>query len=72
YNQRLSEQRAQAVAEYFKRMGVAESRLIVEGKGENSPVANNETKEGRAQNRRVEIHFETQEERVVENNEEVK
>ena len=72
YNQRLSEQRAQAVAEYFKRMGVAESRLIVEGRGENSPVANNETKEGRAQNRRVEIHFEAQEERAVENNEEVK
>ncbi|CAH7259381.1 Outer membrane protein A precursor [Vibrio chagasii] len=72
YNQHLSEQRAQAAAEYFKRMGVAETRLIVEGKDESSPVASNDTKEGRAQNRRVEMHFETQEERVVENEEVVK
>ena len=58
YNRLLSKQRAQAVAEYFKHMGISESRLIIEGKGENAPVAINSTKEGRAQNRRVNIHFE--------------
>ncbi|MFM2625695.1 outer membrane beta-barrel protein [Vibrio owensii] len=59
YNQRLSEQRAQALAEYLKRMGIAETRMSVEGQGESQPVANNETAEGRAQNRRVEVVFET-------------
>ncbi|EJG0649754.1 OmpA family protein [Vibrio parahaemolyticus] len=59
YNQRLSEQRAEAVADYLKRMGIAESRLKVEGKGESQPVASNDTAEGRAQNRRVQVLFDT-------------
>ncbi|MFL1022878.1 OmpA family protein [Vibrio parahaemolyticus] len=59
YNQRLSERRAQAVADYLKRMGIAESRLTVTGQGESRPVVSNDTAEGRAQNRRVEVVFET-------------
>ena len=59
YNQRLSERRAQMVADYLKRMGIDESRLSVSGLGENRPIASNDTAEGRAQNRRVEVLFET-------------
>lgn len=59
YNQRLSERRAQAVANYLKRMGIAENRLSVEGGGESHPVASNDSVEGRAQNRRVKVMFDT-------------
>ena len=57
YNQILSEKRAQSVANYLKRLGVSESRLLVVGMGESSPVASNDTAFGRAQNRRVEVIF---------------
>ena len=53
YNQRLSERRAQAVRDYLVSRGVSD--VYVEGKGETQPVADNKTKAGRAQNRRVEI-----------------
>ncbi|EIZ1552231.1 hypothetical protein MOU90_004972, partial [Vibrio parahaemolyticus] len=39
--------------------GIAESRLMVMGQGESHPVASNDTAEGRAQNRRVEVVFDT-------------
>tara|TARA_R110002096_G_scaffold110035_13_gene240550 strand:- start:8043 stop:8780 length:738 start_codon:yes stop_codon:yes gene_type:complete len=55
YNQNLSEQRAQSVASYLRSQGLAGQRFSVMGYGEQSPIASNETKEGRAQNRRVEI-----------------
>lgn len=55
YNQGLSEQRAQSVAGYLRSQGVAGQRFNVMGYGEQSPVASNSTKEGRSQNRRVEI-----------------
>jgi OOP family OmpA-OmpF porin len=55
YNQGLSERRASAVADYFKKNGIAESRFTTSGRGEMDPVASNETKEGRAKNRRVDI-----------------
>jgi outer membrane protein OmpA-like peptidoglycan-associated protein len=55
YNQGLSERRALAVADYFERNGVARDRFITSGRGEMDPVASNETKEGRARNRRVDI-----------------
>jgi OmpA-OmpF porin, OOP family len=55
YNEGLSQRRAQSVAEYLQQAGVPGSRLITSGAGENQPVATNETPEGRAQNRRVEI-----------------
>lgn len=55
YNQRLSEQRAQAVAEYLPRHGVSFSRISTEGRGEYEPRADNATEAGRQLNRRVEI-----------------
>lgn len=55
YNQRLSEQRAQAVAGYLIAQNVMRDRFYVGGLGETSPIASNDTPQGRAQNRRVEI-----------------
>ncbi|MEG0718358.1 MAG: OmpA family protein [Comamonas sp.] len=55
YNQKLSERRAQAVKAYLESKGIDKSRVYTEGKGEAQPVADNKTKAGRAQNRRVEI-----------------
>ena len=55
YNQRLSEQRAQAVADYLTELGVEASRINVRGEGALMPVSTNATAEGRARNRRVEI-----------------
>jgi outer membrane protein OmpA-like peptidoglycan-associated protein len=55
YNQRLSEQRAQAVGDFLVQRGVSRERLILTGAGETRPVASNETEAGRAENRRVEI-----------------
>jgi OmpA-OmpF porin, OOP family len=54
-NQRLSEERAQAVRTFLVSQGVAQSRLVAVGRGEEQPVASNETPEGRANNRRVEL-----------------
>ncbi|NJO36784.1 MAG: OmpA family protein [Rhizobiales bacterium] len=55
YNQGLSERRALAVADYLQRNGVAPDRFTTSGRGEMDPVASNETKDGRARNRRVDI-----------------
>ncbi len=55
YNQVLSERRARSVSNYFQSRDVEPLRLGTYGHGENYPVADNSTKEGRALNRRVEI-----------------
>lgn len=55
YNQQLSERRATSVASYLTSHGVKHARIVTLGAGEGHPVATNETEEGRAQNRRVEI-----------------
>lgn len=55
YNQTLSERRAGAVASYLTSRGVQSARLATRGYGESEPIASNETEEGRAENRRVEI-----------------
>jgi outer membrane protein OmpA-like peptidoglycan-associated protein len=55
YNQRLSEQRAQAVASYLIARGVSQSRIAVRGYGETMPIADNGSEAGRAANRRVEL-----------------
>lgn len=55
YNQRLSSDRASSVASVLIREGVASSRIRAFGRGEDEPVATNQTDAGRAQNRRVEI-----------------
>ncbi|WP_082113068.1 OmpA family protein [Pseudoxanthomonas suwonensis] len=54
-NQRLSEQRAAAVAQYLQAQGVQQQRLITVGGGKRYPIASNDTEAGRAANRRVEI-----------------
>jgi OOP family OmpA-OmpF porin len=55
YNMRLSLRRANAVRDYLIAGGISASRIRAEGFGESQPVASNETAEGRAQNRRVEL-----------------
>jgi len=55
YNLKLSKQRADVVAKYITDAGVASSRMTVQGFGEAAPRFDNDTKEGQAGNRRVEI-----------------
>jgi outer membrane protein OmpA-like peptidoglycan-associated protein len=55
YNQSLSERRAQAVAGYLASQGVKQERLMTVGAGETRPIASNDTEQGRATNRRVEL-----------------
>ena len=55
YNQDLSRRRAQTVRQYLIEKGIVATRLTATGYGESAPVAGNETREGRAQNRRVEL-----------------
>lgn len=54
-NQTLSEQRSQAVVAKLSEMGIAADRLTASGKGQNNPIADNNSPEGRAKNRRVEF-----------------
>lgn len=54
-NKTLSENRANAVRDYLISKGVTEGRLVANGLGEDYPVADNKTSEGRANNRRVEF-----------------
>ena len=55
YNQKLSQDRADAAAEYLVSQGVRQSRVSTKGMGETEPIASNETEAGRQQNRRVEV-----------------
>ena len=55
YNLTLSEKRASSVARYLESQKVVSQRIVTRGKGESNPVATNDTPEGRALNRRVEI-----------------
>ena len=57
YNQALSKRRATAVRDYFVSKGIDSNRLTAKGMGEEDPVAPNETPEGRAENRRVELNI---------------
>jgi outer membrane protein OmpA-like peptidoglycan-associated protein len=58
YNQRLSQRRAQSVVEYLVKKGVPAGMLTAVGKGEGEPIADNRTRAGRAENRRIEFHLE--------------
>lgn len=55
YNQTLSEKRAQAVMDYLISKGIAKNRMAAKGYGMQNPAATNDTVEGRAANRRVEL-----------------
>jgi OmpA-OmpF porin, OOP family len=57
FNQKLSEQRANAVAQVLQSHGIDVSRITAVGMGESQPIASNDTKAGREMNRRVEINI---------------
>lgn len=54
-NQRISERRAQSVANYFVERGIPYKKISILGKGENDPIESNETKLGREKNRRANV-----------------
>ena len=55
YNRVLSEERAKSVMKYLINRGISPDRLTAKGYGKERPVASNNTAEGRAKNRRVEL-----------------
>jgi len=57
HNEQLSLQRAAAVRDVLATRGVNPRQMLVEGAGEARPIADNSTPEGRAENRRVELHI---------------
>ena len=57
YNEKLSVQRAASVAGFLQNCGMSIDRMTIEGRSFHEPVADNATKEGRLQNRRVEIYI---------------
>ncbi len=57
FNQKLSENRAKSTAKYLIEQGVEKTRISTKGYGPSKPIATNETKEGRAKNRRTELKF---------------
>lgn len=60
FNMDLSRQRADAVKTYLEGRGIDASRLRTEGLGPDEPVADNKTRKGRAENRRIEFKLDTQ------------
>jgi outer membrane protein OmpA-like peptidoglycan-associated protein len=58
YNQRLSERRANTVADALERNGVNGRNISAQGLGTRAPIASNDTESGRQQNRRVEVIIE--------------
>jgi outer membrane protein OmpA-like peptidoglycan-associated protein len=55
YNQQLSERRAQAVRDYLVQQGIGADAIVARGLGKTSPIASNDSPEGRQKNRRVEL-----------------
>lgn len=60
YNMSLSQRRAEAVGEILHQGGIEMGRTLAIGRGASSPIADNNTEEGRARNRRVEFHLREQ------------
>ena len=58
YNQDLSQRRADSVRSFLMQQGIDSGRIVASGKGEQRPVADNESEGGRQQNRRVEVIIE--------------
>lgn len=55
FNEKLSLKRAESVKKFLVKNGLNEARVTVDGKGMRAPIAENDTEENRAKNRRVEI-----------------
>jgi OmpA-OmpF porin, OOP family len=55
FNLKLSQRRAESVRGYLLKKGVLANRMVPKGYGENIPLVDNRTAEGRSQNRRVEF-----------------
>lgn len=70
YNQGLSERRASTVDQYLANRGIAANQIAAFGYGEFRPIASNETIEGRALNRRTEIHLSIENVQISTNSEE--
>lgn len=64
YNEKLSVQRAASVAGFLQNCGMSVDRMTIEGRSFHEPVADNSTKEGRLQNRRVEIYISANEKMI--------
>ena len=56
YNKDLSQRRAQSVVDYLAENGVERDNMIAMGYGEEQPIADNDSAEGKADNRRVELN----------------
>ena len=54
-NMKLSQSRAESVKAWLVKKGIAADRITARGYGPDNPIADNKTKEGRAQNRRIEF-----------------
>ena len=65
-NQKVSTNRANAVLDFLAAQGIATDRMVAEGKSYDMPVASNDTKAGRAQNRRVEVYITANEAMIAE------
>lgn len=65
-NEKVSAKRADEVATYLTKAGISKDRITAEGKSYTMPVASNDTEEGRAQNRRVEIYISANENMIKE------
>src|SRR5690606_27826959 len=61
FNKKLSDDRAKSVRTYLVEHGVSEDKLTAKGFGDEKPIADNETEEGREKNRRVEFNIVEQE-----------
>ncbi|MBK9287257.1 MAG: OmpA family protein [Flavobacteriales bacterium] len=66
YNLKLSQKRAQNIVDYLLAHGVTSDRLVPVGHGENHPIADNTSEDGRGQNRRVEFRLQVQNDQAYE------
>ena len=57
YNKSLSKRRAESIIRFFTKNGLRRDRIVIDFKGESSPVDSNKTTEGRSRNRRVDFRF---------------